>query len=100
MLVRFLDEGEHMRSIQLVSGLLLLCQVCFSQEITGSIFGSVVDPSGLVVPNANITFTNTDRNAVMRTARTDTEGNYSAPLLPIGHYSVTFEAAGFKKSIE
>src|SRR5260370_10599569 len=89
--------GEHMRSIQMASALLLLSGVCFSQEITGSIFGSVVDPSGRTVPNANITVINTDRNAVMRIAKTDTEGNYSVPLLPIGHHSLSVEAAGVKK---
>jgi hypothetical protein len=72
----------------------------FGQGITGSIVGAVQDPSGSAIPNAKVTITNTDRNAVIRTATTGADGNYSAPLLPFGHYSVTVEAQGFKKSIK
>ncbi|MBZ5726490.1 MAG: carboxypeptidase regulatory-like domain-containing protein [Acidobacteriia bacterium] len=71
-----------------------------AQEITGSIVGTVQDPTGAAVPGAKVTVTNTDRNAVIRTATTDTDGNYSAPLLPVGHYSVAVEARGFKKSVQ
>jgi hypothetical protein len=69
-----------------------------AQSITGSIAGTIQDPSGGGVPNATVTVTNTDDNAVLRTAKTDDSGNYSAPLLPIGRYNVTAEAAGFKKA--
>ena len=80
--------------------LLLFVAVCRGQEITGSIVGAVLDPSGGAVPGASIRITNTDRNAVMRTTKTDQEGNYSAPLLPIGKYTVSIEAAGFKRSTQ
>src|SRR5205814_5765558 len=51
-------------------------------------------------PAATITVTNTDRNAVVRVATSDSDGNYVAALLPIGHYSVAVESKGFKKSIK
>ncbi|HEV2445022.1 MAG TPA: carboxypeptidase-like regulatory domain-containing protein, partial [Candidatus Sulfopaludibacter sp.] len=70
----------------------------FGQDITGSIAGTVTDPSGAGVPNAKVVVTNTDRGAVLRTVNTDTSGNFSAPLLPIGTYSISAEAAGFKTS--
>ena len=72
----------------------------FAQEVTGTILGIVTDSSGAVVPGAKVTITNTDRNAVERTAKTSKEGEYSAPLLPIGHYSVTIETPGFKKTTQ
>ena len=72
----------------------------FAQEVTGTILGIVTDISGAVVPGAKVTITNTDRNAVERTAKTSKEGEYSAPLLPIGHYSVTVETPGFKKTTQ
>ncbi len=73
-----------------------LCAVLAAQEVTGRISGTVKDPSGAVVPNAKVTLTNTDKNAVARTVTTDASGNFSAPLLPIGNYSLTVEAPGFQ----
>ena len=42
--------------------------VCFGQDITGSIRGSVLDPSGAGIGGAKVTVTNTDRNVVLRTS--------------------------------
>lgn len=67
-----------------------------AQDVTGKISGTILDPSNLGVANAKVTVTNTDRNQVQRTITTDSGGNYSAPLLPIGTYSVKAEATGFK----
>jgi hypothetical protein len=67
----------------------------FAQD-TGTIEGSVLDPSGSGVPKAKVTITNTDRHQVERTATTNDTGIYSAPLLPVGTYSLKVEATGFK----
>lgn len=80
--------------------LALLTIAASAQNITGLIAGTVKDPSGAVVPNATVTVTNTDTGVTVRTLKTDAGGNYSAPLLPIGHYSVAIEAAGFRKFIQ
>ena len=66
------------------------------QDISASIAGKVMDPSSAAVPNAKVTITNTDRNQVVRNIITDTEGNYAAPIIPIGTYSIKVEANGFK----
>src|SRR6266850_2340089 len=71
--------------------------IAYAQEITGSIVGTVSDSKGGVVPNARVTITNTDQQVVVRTLKTDDRGEYAAPLLPVGRYSVTAEIAGFKK---
>src|SRR5467141_4861914 len=77
---------------------LCICAAIVSaQEITGSIVGTVTDSKGGVVPNAKVTITNTDQLVVVRTLTTDDRGEYAAPLLPVGRYSVTAEIAGFKK---
>src|SRR5438045_8032041 len=68
----------------------------FAQEVTGSIFGTVADKTGAIVKDATVTVTNTDRNALIRTVKTNSSGQFSAPLLPIGHYKVSIEAPGFK----
>jgi hypothetical protein len=67
-----------------------------AQDVTGKISGKILDPSNLGVASAKVTVTNTDRNQVERTITADSTGNYSAPLLPIGTYSVKAEAKGFK----
>jgi len=69
-----------------------------AQTTTGSIVGKVTDPTGGVVPNAAVTVTNVDTGISTKTA-TDSSGNYAVTPLPVGNYSVTVEAAGFKKSV-
>jgi hypothetical protein len=80
--------------------LLLLGGAIWAQEITGSIAGSVKDATGAMIVGAKVTVRNTDQNVVVRTITTDDKGAYIATYLPIGHYSVTVDAKGFKKHIE
>jgi Carboxypeptidase regulatory-like domain len=62
----------------------------------GSIQGSITDPSGAVVPEANITITDIDTGTV-KVVTTDSAGFYSVgPLLP-GNYTVSVTKAGFEK---
>jgi hypothetical protein len=75
---------------------LVSVSVLHAQDISASIAGKVMDPSSAAVPNAKVTITNTDRNQVVRNIITDTEGNYAAPIIPIGTYSIKVEANGFK----
>src|ERR1700730_10831378 len=81
--------------------LLFTLSACLStgliaQSNTGIIEGTVLDPSGASVAKAKVTITNTDRNQVVRAISTDPNGIYSAPLIPIGNYSIKVEAPGFK----
>lgn len=77
---------------------LVFAGVTVAQQVTGSISGTVKDSSGAVVPNATVTITNTDRNQVVRTIKSDSLGAYTAPLLPLGNYAVSAEANNFKKA--
>jgi hypothetical protein len=72
----------------------------FAQEITGTLVGTVRDTSGAIVPGATVTITDAQKNTVIRTLTTDDEGNFSAPNLNVGVYSVTIEAANFKKTVQ
>ncbi|MBZ5629603.1 MAG: carboxypeptidase-like regulatory domain-containing protein, partial [Acidobacteriia bacterium] len=76
---------------------LLLAATAWGQVTTGLIAATVKDASGAVVPNATVTLTNTDTNVVVRTVKTGGGGEFTAPLLPIGHYSLSVEAGGFQK---
>jgi hypothetical protein len=72
---------------------------CFGQNVTGTIAGTVSDSKGGVVANGKVSVTNSDQQVVVRTLATDEHGLYVAALLPVGRYSVTVEAVGFKKVV-
>jgi hypothetical protein len=74
--------------------------IAVSQEITGSIVGSVKDGNGAAVKGATVTITNSDTKLVARTVTTNDDGEFSAPLLPVAFYDITVEAASFKKHID
>ena len=83
-----------MRKLLLVLALAFVTgSAAFAQ--TATVLGTVTDASGSLVPNATITITNTGTNA-KRVLQTNSAGSYIAPELPIGPYSVSAEAAGFK----
>src|SRR5208282_1896019 len=57
--------------------------------------GRVADPSGAVVPNADIVLRNTATGAV-ESARTDSNGNYAFSGVEAGPYSLSISSQGFK----
>jgi hypothetical protein len=69
-----------------------------AQTSEGRILGTVVDQSGAVVSGAKITVMNNTTN-VSRQLTTTSTGEYVAPNLEPGMYTVTAEAAGFKKAV-
>ncbi len=62
---------------------------------TGAITGTVQDPSGAVIANAEVRITNQDTNVLERTVTTGADGTFVAPLLPVGTYTVSVQSAGF-----
>jgi hypothetical protein len=70
--------------------------VLFAQVTSGTIFGTVKDPSGALVPHATVTATNAAAG-ITRTVSTNEEGGFVLPNLAPGTYAITVEAAGFKK---
>ncbi len=79
----------------LLSGIAALAQ---SQATTGTIQGTIVDPNGAVVSGASVNVKNVDTGSE-RTVTTNSDGFFTAPLLPLGKYRVTTDASGFSKSI-
>jgi hypothetical protein len=73
----------------------LFATSAFAQEAT--IVGTVTDPSGLVVASAAVKITNID-TGIVTNFTTNTDGQYVAPDLIIGHYAVRAEAKGFKSA--
>ena len=69
-----------------------------AQAVSGTILGSVTDPSGAVVANAQVTIVLTGQSTV-HTTITNESGNYTEPDLPPGAYTVTVTAQGFKREL-
>src|ERR1700752_5353499 len=69
-----------------------------AQGTGGRILGRVGDPSGAVLGNVKVTATN-DATGVSHDSLTNDSGDYVFPDLPVGTYSLTFDLAGFKKSV-
>ena len=65
---------------------------------TGSLSGSVTDPSAGVLPGVAVTAQN-PATGLTRTAVTDGDGAWSIQVLPVGRYTVSFELDGFKKLV-
>jgi hypothetical protein len=68
-------------------------------QSTGTITGSVTDPSGAAAPNVKVTVVQTETNFETR-VETNSEGLYRVQSLQPGPYRVTFEAPGFKRMVQ
>ncbi len=83
------------RILRLCSAFLLLSIPAFSQGETGRILGSVHDQSGGAVSGASVTVTDVQRG-ITRSLTSDNAGEYAAPNLVPGTYTVRAEYQGFK----
>ena len=84
-----------MRSLlQLAFSLLVTSAMAYGQTVTGTISGQVTDPSGAVIPHAQVVAENT-ATGVQTPVTTNDSGSYSIRFLPIGSYKITATAPGF-----
>src|SRR5438309_5591772 len=74
----------------------LSCPFAQGQSTYGSIAGSVTDPSGAAIPDAQVTLTNLG-TAEKRTQPTGADGLYSFVNLLPGNYRIEVEKQGFKR---
>src|SRR5438046_3151131 len=68
-----------------------------AQAVGGTVLGSVRDSSGAAITRAPVTIIAVD-TGLARTVQTDADGEYRAPSLPPGIYTVSVEMQGFKKT--
>ncbi len=66
---------------------------------TGQILGQILDPSGAVIPNAEIRIRNLNTN-LARVVTSDATGRYVIPFVPRGPYEVTASSSGFGSAIQ
>ena len=85
------------RGLFVVLVLVLVLARCRAQTPTAQLTGLVTDPSGAVVPGAQVLITNVDTRVQWKTATTSS-GYYTEPQLPPGQYSITIQKQGFMTS--
>src|SRR3982750_4649519 len=78
----------------LVVAVALLPRSAAAQAVTGTILGTVTDTTGAVMPGATVTLTHTG-TGLSRTLVTNADGEYTAPSLPTGKYTIKAELSGF-----
>ena len=83
-----------MKNLLLIASFLLFAPWCWA-GVGGSISGTVKDPSGAVIPRAQVTVINLD-NGVRQTTKSDDKGFYTFPVLLVGHFDVEVSGSGFK----
>lgn len=93
-------ELKYRTGISLIVLLASLALVSYAQEVTGSLLGTVRDSNGGAVMGATVTITDAEKKVVVRSITTNSDGQFSAPLLQSGLYDISVEAKGFKKQVE
>src|SRR5882757_9221752 len=102
----FISSGENcmeaafrFNKTQLVALLALLFAATFTMAqgiATGSISGTLVDPSGAVVSAASVTAQNVETNLSLTTQSNDS-GYFTFRNVPPGTYKLTVDGKGFRK---
>src|SRR5579863_6210365 len=82
-------------ALGVAAAVLLLCLPMFPQAAVGTILGAVFDSSGGAVAGARVTITDVARGTT-RQLTTDASGQFTAPSLLSGTYTVRAEATGFQ----
>lgn len=89
---------QHARLMFLGALVLAIAALCFGQGTTGTITGVVKDPNGAVVANGKVLAHNVGTGADTPGLTSDT-GSYLFSNLVPGEYTISVEAAGFRKAV-
>jgi Carboxypeptidase regulatory-like domain len=84
----------NIRNLILSFCIIILGAAAGSAQSTATLSGTVTDPSGAVVPQAQVTVRGL-ATGVTRVVKSDAAGNYTVPSLQPGSYSVTVQSQGF-----
>jgi hypothetical protein len=91
-----LTIGAARRSLYWLACLLLFAAPgAFAQVDQGTITGVVQDSTGAVIPNANVSLTNTDTGLVLQ-IKSNASGLFTFSPIKIGAYSISVTAPGFE----
>jgi hypothetical protein len=86
---------KSIRTLAPIAALILTACAAWAQD-TASITGTVTDPSGAAIPNAQVALKNTE-HGINRSGASNSSGDFLFASLPIGSYDLIVTAEGFKK---
>jgi hypothetical protein len=84
--------------LMMVAAVTLLAGQLLAQSDTGSVVGTVTDPTGAAIPNATITVTNVD-TALQFHATSNGAGEFNISAVPRGNYRATVGSPGFQTQL-
>lgn len=87
-----------LQALLLLLSIGLFVGVQAQSSTAGNITGTVRDPQGAAVPNAEISILE-EKTGATRTSKTNGDGFYSVPGLPAGVYTISTAPSGFKKTV-
>ena len=89
---------KSLRTVLIFSLSFLSCLAVVQAQTQGRITGRVVDTTGAVIVKARVTIENRATH-VQRVLETNTSGDYVAPGIEAGMYSISVEASNFRKVV-
>jgi hypothetical protein len=93
-----LDVSGAEEDLGFVNGQYFVRSIELGSLLPGQLGGIIVDPSGAVIPNAQVTVTQVDTGAV-RNVVTDSSGRWMVSNLPSGRVRITATAGGFNRMV-
>ena len=91
-------DFHRLQGLAVLVLLVTLAWPAAAQVASAELSGSILDPTGALVVGAKVSATNVATNRNHETT-SNAAGNYIIPLLPPGDYTLTVEAAGFRKAV-
>src|SRR5215813_9292210 len=91
-----MNRVSSRRAILFVLTMAIAAGLAIAQSDNANVNGVITDPSGAAVPRAKVVLKN-QATGLTREVATNESGVYSIPTVPPGMYTLSVEAAGFKK---
>jgi hypothetical protein len=85
--------------VRLAASLFAFLPLLTAQITTTTVRGTITDSTGAVVPNVEITVTNTETNQT-RSVKSSADGQYTLEFLPLGLYTIQASATGFRRFVQ
>jgi len=80
-------------------GMLLIPPISAQIANTGSVQGTITDPSGAVLSDARVILVSQDTGSV-QSAQTDSAGSFNFPIVPVGQYRLEVSKPAFKSFVQ
>lgn len=89
---------RKLTNILIIGLALLMAQIAIQAQTTGSLSGTITDPSSALVPGATVTIVSNATGAE-RTATANSSGAFDFQALQPGTYTISVNATGFKRAV-